>query len=89
MAGQDWIIKNGSDDWGLIKRLVINSGTRQINFVDVFVIHTASIARFPWDSFAISNDGITLNIPEPQVAAGGTASTEVPSGGVVSINVWP
>ena len=89
MAGQDWIIKNGSDDWGLIKRLVINPGTRQINYVDVFVINTACIARFPWDSFSISNEGITLSIPEAQAAAGEIATTEVPSGAVVSINVWP
>ena len=89
MAGQDWIIKKGSDDWGLIKRLVINSGTKQINYVDVFVIHTASIARYPWDNFAISNEGITLSIPEAEAAAAGLATTEVPAGSVVSINVWP
>lgn len=89
MEAQNWIVKNGSGDWGLIKRLVINSGTRQINYADVFVIHTARIARIPWDSFEISNEGITLNISEAQVAARGISTTEVPSGGVVSINVWP
>jgi hypothetical protein len=89
MAGQDWIVKSGSADWGLIKRLVINPGTRQINYVDVFVIHTASIARYPWDNFAISNEGITLSIPEPQATDAGMASAEVQTGSVVSINVWP
>ena len=47
MGAQHWIVKNGGGhEWGLIKRLVINSGTRQINYADVFVIHTGHIAVF-------------------------------------------
>jgi hypothetical protein len=90
MAAQNWIVKNGGGlDWGLIKRLVIDSGTRQINYADVFVIHTGHIARIPWDSFEVRNDGITLRISEAHVTAKGIPTSDVVSDHVVSLNVWP
>jgi len=90
MAAQDWIVKNGGgSDWGLIKRLVINSGTRQINYADVFVIHSGHIARIAWDNFEIRNEGITLRIAESQIVANGGATSEAALGDSVSINVWP
>lgn len=90
MGTQNWIVKNeGGSDWGLIKRLVLSSGTRQINYADVFVIHTGHIARVPWDSFEIRNEGITLRISEAQVAVKGISASETAVGEVVSINVWP
>jgi hypothetical protein len=90
MGTQNWIVKNGGgSDWGLIKRLVINSGTRQINYADVFIIHTRHIARIPWDSFDICSEGIRLRIPEAQATNSGIRVTETVTNGVVSINVWP
>ena len=90
MGAQHWIVKNGGGhEWGLIKRLVINSGTRQINYADVFVIHTGHIARIPWDSFDICNEGISLRLSEAQVVASGIRTSEVAGGEVVSVDVWP
>ena len=89
MVAQNWIIKNGGGrDWGLIKRLVIDSGTRQINYADVFVIHTGHIARIPWDSFEICNEVIRLRIPEAHITAQGIPSSETATGDV-AINIWP
>ncbi len=90
MGAQNWIVKNGGGhEWGLIRRLVINSGTRQINYADVFVINMGHIARIPWDSFEIRNEGITLRMSEAQVVASGINAAEVASGEVVSMDVWP
>ena len=90
MGAQNWIVKNGGgSDWGLIKRLVINSGTRQINYADVFVIHTGHIARIHWDNFDVRNEGITLRVSESQVVTNGATAFEPAVGEVVSINVWP
>ncbi len=90
MGAQTWIVKNGlGSDWGLIKRLVINSGTRQINYADVFVIHTGHIARIPWDNFDVRNEGIMLRIAESQIVTNGITTPETPPDEVVSINVWP
>jgi hypothetical protein len=90
MGAENWVVKNGGgSDWGLIKRLVINSGTRQIKFVDVFVIHTGHIARIPWDSFDVRNEGITLRVPEAHVAAKRITPADTAMGEVVSMDVWP
>ncbi len=90
MGTQNWIVKNGrGNEWGLIKRLVINSGTRQIHYADVVVIRSGYIARIPWDSFEIRNEGITLRISEAQVADSGARAVEVTTGETVSMDVWP
>lgn len=90
MGTQSWIVKNGGGvEWGLIKRLVLNSGTRQINYADVCIIHSGHIARIPWDNFKIGKEGITLAMSETQVAANGVGASESPGGEVVSMDVWP
>ncbi len=90
MGAQNWIVKNGvGHEWGLIRRLVINSGTRQINFADVFVINLGHIARIPWDSFEIRNEGISLRMPEAQVVTSGISAVEIGNAEVVSMDVWP
>lgn len=90
MATDNWIVSNlAGEEWGLIKRLILDSTTRQINFADVVVIHTGHIARIPWDSFEIRNEGITLGMSEAQVAASGIRVPEVAGVDVVSMDVWP
>jgi len=90
VGAQNWIVKNGGGhEWGLIRRLVINSDTRQINYADVFVINMGHMARIPWDSFEIRNEGITLRMPEAQVVKSGTNAVELGNGEVVSMDVWP
>lgn len=90
MGAQNWIVKNGGGhEWGLIRRLVINSDTRQINYADVFVINMGHMARIPWDSFEIRNEGITLRMPEAQVVNSGTNAVELGNGAVGSMDVWP
>lgn len=90
MGTHNWIVKNGGGhEWGLIKRLVINPGTRQINYADVFVIHSGHIVRFPWDSFEIRKEGIRLRMSEAQVVANGIRTSEAVGGEIVSMDVWP
>ena len=39
MATDNWIVNNlAGEEWGLIKRLIFDSATRQINYADVVVI---------------------------------------------------
>lgn len=90
MGAQNWIVKNGGGhEWGLIRRLVIDSGTRQINFADVFVINLGHITRIPWDSFEIRNEGITLRMSEAQVVTSGISACETANSEIVSMDVWP
>jgi hypothetical protein len=90
MGTDNWIVNNrAGEEWGLIKRLILDSATRQINFADVVVIHTGQLARIPWDSFEIRQEGITLGMCETQAAAHAMRSPDVPGAGNVSLNVGP
>ncbi len=90
MGTQNWIVKNaGGREWGLIKRLVIDSGTRQINFADVVVIHSGDLIRIPWDSFEVQREGIRLRMTESQVVGSDVRVGDDMHGGVVSMDVWP
>lgn len=90
MGAQNWIVKNGGgDDWGLIRRLVIDAETRQISFADVFVVNLGHITRIPWDSFEIRHEGITLRMPEAEAVANGIESLDERSEEAVSMDVWP
>lgn len=88
MATDNWIVNNlAGEEWGLIKRLIFDAATNQINYADVVVINSGHVARLPWDSFEIRNEGITLGMPEAQVATGMTG-TETAVGDI-SMDVWP
>lgn len=94
MGTDSWVVNNREgEEWGLIKRLILDSATRQINYVDVVVIHTGHVARIPWDNFEIGNEGITLGMSEAQAVANGIRSSEAVGGEVVSkvvsMDVWP
>jgi hypothetical protein len=90
MNADNWIVNDGTGkEWGVIKRLLLDSATRQINFADVVVIHTGHVARIAWHRFHIDQAGITLGMAEVQ---GSTLNSRVPetlNGEMLSINVWP
>lgn len=89
MATDNWIVNNlAGEEWGLIKRLIFDAATNQINYADVVVINSGHVARLPWDSFEIRNEGITLGMPEAQVTATGMTGTETAVGDI-SMDVWP
>ena len=88
MNSQAWIVKSGMKDWGLIRRLIIGSKTKQIHYVDLFVVNTGEIVRLPWDTFEIQDEEIRLGMPEAQARArGGRASVSIE--GAFSMDVWP
>lgn len=89
MATDNWIVNNlAGEEWGLIKRLIFDAATNQINYADVVVINSGHVARLPWDSFEIRNEGITLGMPEAQVTTTGMTGTETTVGDI-SMDVWP
>ncbi len=89
MGTDNWIVNNrAGEEWGLIKRLILDSVTRQINYVDLVVIHTGHVARLAWDNFEIGNGGITLGLSEAQVVAEEVKISDVAGGGVL-MDVWP
>ncbi|MEK6802024.1 MAG: hypothetical protein AABZ34_05070 [Nitrospirota bacterium] len=77
MSSDHWIVSNrAGEEWGLIRRLIFDSVTRQISFADVVVIQTGHVARIPWEGFEIRPEGIMLGVAEAQVTVGDTRVAE-------------
>ena len=90
MNADNWIVNDGAGkEWGVIKRLILDSATRQINFADVIVIHTGHVARVAWNRFQIGQAGITLGMAEAQLSAAVNRYSEAVNSEGLSINVWP
>jgi hypothetical protein len=68
MNTEHWIVKKpNGEEWGLIKRLIIDSATRRISYVDVIVANTGRLVRIPWESFEMHPEWITLSTSEEKV----------------------
>ncbi len=90
MGTDNWIVNNrAGEESGLIKRLILDAVTRQINYVDVVLLHTGHVARLSWDNFEIGHGGITLDLSEAQVVAKEIKSSDAGGGGGVCMDVWP
>ncbi len=90
MGSDKWIVNNrAGEEWGLITRLILDSVTRQISYVDVVVIQSGHVARVPWDGFEIRDQGITLGMPETQVVIENGAGTQAVVDEGVAMDVWP
>lgn len=65
MGFEHWIVKTPSgEEWGLLKRLIIDSATRQISYADVILRDTGRLVRLPCGSLEVQDDWITLRVPE-------------------------
>jgi len=70
MLTENWIVKTlDGEEWGFVKRLIINSVTRQISHADVILSENGQLIRIPWESVEVRDKGIILRMPEGQVNA--------------------
>ena len=61
MSTENWIVKTlGGEEWGFVKRLIINSVTKQISHADVTLSDTGQLIRIPWERFEVRDEGIIL-----------------------------
>lgn len=90
MASENWIVKTlGGEEWGFVKRLIIDSATRQISHADVILAETGRLIRIPWENFEVQNEGIKLGIPEGQVSSRAMRPPEVGLAETVAMDLWP
>jgi hypothetical protein len=90
MSTKNWIVKTlGGEEWGFVKRLVLDSVTRQISHADVILSETGQLIRIPWESFEVRDEGIILSKPEGQVNANAIRPSGVGLADAVAIEVWP
>jgi len=63
MSTENWIVHTlRGDEWGFVKRLIIDSATRRISHADVIVASTGRLIRVPWESFEVLNEEIRLRV---------------------------
>ena len=90
MSTEIWMIKTpGGEEWGFVKRLIIDSVTRQISHADVILSETGRLIRIPWENFEMRDEGIILNMPEGQVNANAVRPNGVGLAHTVAMEVWP
>ena len=90
MSTEKWIVKTlGGEEWGFVKRLIINSVTRQISHADVILSETGRLIRIPWESFEVRDEGIILSVPEGQVNVNAIRQRKVGLANTVAMKVWP
>ena len=90
MRTEQWIVKKPSgEEWGLIKRLVLDSATRQITYADVIIGETGRLVRVPWKSFELQNDWFTLGEPERKESATTTNVSLRRLPETLTMEVWP
>lgn len=90
MNMETWIVTTRmGEEWGCIKRLILDSATKQISHADVVVAGTGDIIRIPWDKFEIQEEGFRLTSAHRDVEAlGGGRATLKPTG-AVAMDLWP
>ena len=89
MSTENWIVKTAAgDEWGFVKRLILDSVTRQISHADVILADTGRLIRLPWESFDVAKEGIRLRVPDGQAPAGAPIP-DFKRAETVSMELWP
>ena len=90
MSTENWIVKTlGGAEWGFVKRIILDSVTRQISHADVILSETGRLIRIPWENFELQNNGIRLGVPEGQVNVNAVRPGGVGLADTVAMEVWP
>lgn len=56
-----WIVKTaGGEELGSIRKLMIDSNTRQLSYADVALTQTNQLVRLPWNELDVRHEGIFL-----------------------------
>jgi hypothetical protein len=89
MGAEHWVVKNqNGEEWGLIKRLIIESATKQISYADVILMETGRLIRISWDTLLVQTGGIMLNTAEADIKPRSVAPPGARSTEAVTMEVW-
>lgn len=80
MKGQTWTVKkSGGEDVGCIRKLIIDSHTRQLTFADIALAQTNQLVRIPWEHLDVRQDGIFLKLSDQSLTASQPPSPNITS----------
>jgi hypothetical protein len=90
MSAEHWIVRNPSgEEWGIIKRLIIDSTTRQITYADVILGETGRLIQVPWESLTVQKEWLILSMPEERADTPVLGASGLGLGETVTMEVWP
>ena len=90
MNSNTWVVRTlGGEEWGFIKRLIIDPMTRQIKETDVILAKTGKVIRISWDNLDLQSEGIRLRIAQGEVHANPTPSSEATMATSLAMDLWP
>ncbi|NWF74654.1 MAG: PRC-barrel domain-containing protein [Nitrospirae bacterium] len=90
MGAEHWIVRKPSgEEWGIIKRLIIDSTTRQITYADVILGETGRLIQVPWESFTVQKEWLILSMPEERAGTPVQGASRFVLGETVTMEVWP
>ena len=58
---KSWVIKKpGGEEWGCIRKLIIDADTRKLSHADVALTQNNEVIRLSWTELEVTQDGIFL-----------------------------
>ncbi|HEX2054921.1 MAG TPA: hypothetical protein VHF07_00415 [Nitrospiraceae bacterium] len=90
MNTDTWVVRTvGGEEWGYIKRLIIDPMTRQIKEADIILAETGKLLRIHWDNLDLRNEGIRLRVAPGDVRADQVMPAEAGLAKNVAMELWP
>ena len=85
-----WVVTTGrGEEWGCIKRLILDSSTKQICHADVVVADSGDIVRISWDELELQEQGFRLNSARGELDSVGGRSAPGKPTGTFAMDLWP
>ena len=90
MSIDSWVVRTlEGEEWGFIKRLIMDSVTRQIRHADVVIVDTGKIVRIPWERFQLKQEDIRLAADHRELNASSLESSKGELAETMAMDVWP
>ena len=90
MSIDNWVVRTlEGEEWGFIKRLILDSVTRQIRHADVVIVGTGKIVRIPWERFLLQQEHIKLGADHREMNVTSLESSEGELAHTMGMDVWP
>jgi hypothetical protein len=90
MSIDNWVVRTlEGEEWGFIKRLIMDSVTRQIRHADVVIVGTGKIVRIPWERFQLQHEDIRLGADHRELNLSSLESSKGELAHTMAMDLWP
>lgn len=90
MNTETWVVTTGvGEEWGMIKRLILDSTTKQISHADIVIAGTGQLVRVPWHYLELRRQGFKISSLSCELDAVSAAAPVGTMAGSVAMDLWP